>query len=164
APADPVRVSRPGTFLPGEPNAWAVDARSGSPSWRGSASRSDPGSGPPRGGWRSRLFRSAPWPRLARPRARPPRARSLPCRWPRATLARWRSAIERSLDRNLGAGARELVVPLVIGDRSALSPALNGRLRAAGVIHLLALSGLHIAWMASIARGLAAMVGGGTAA
>src|SRR5204863_3883904 len=69
--------------------------------------------------------------------------------WPRATLARWRAAIQRSLDRHLDADTRELVVPLVIGDRSALSPSLNGRLRAAGVIHLLALSGLHIVWMAS---------------
>jgi competence protein ComEC len=76
--------------------------------------------------------------------------------WPRATLARWRRAIQLRLDRGLDPAARELVVPLVIGDRSALSPALNGQMRAAGIIHLLALSGLHVAWMAAIARGLAA--------
>jgi competence protein ComEC len=84
------------------------------------------------------------------------RARPLPSGWPRATFARWRAAIERRLDRRLGPEARELVVPLVLGDRSALSPELNGRLRASGLIHLLALSGLHVAWMVGIARGVAA--------
>ena len=82
-----------------------------------------------------------------------------PDAWPRVTLARWRRAIERRFAR-LSGEARELVVPLVIGDRSALSPELNGRLRTSGLIHLLALSGLHVTWMAAIARSLVASLGG----
>jgi competence protein ComEC len=53
------------------------------------------------------------------------------------------------------------VTPLVIGDRSALTPELNARLRASGLVHLLALSGLHVTWLASLARGASATLGGG---
>jgi competence protein ComEC len=81
--------------------------------------------------------------------------------WPRATAARWRRAIEQVLDRGLGPESRELVTPLVIGDRSALTPALGAHLRAAGLTHLLALSGLHVVWLAGVARGLAAALGAG---
>ncbi|MEK7823856.1 MAG: DNA internalization-related competence protein ComEC/Rec2 [Candidatus Eisenbacteria bacterium] len=81
--------------------------------------------------------------------------------WPRATAARWRRAIERVLDRGLGPESRELVTPLVIGDRSALTPTLGAHLRAAGLTHLLALSGLHVVWLAGLARGLAAALGAG---
>ena len=84
-----------------------------------------------------------------------------PAGWPRATVARWRRAIERSLDHHLSPGARELVVPLVLGDRSGLSSDLGAQLRASGLIHLLALSGLHVAWMAAIARGMLAALGRG---
>jgi len=84
--------------------------------------------------------------------------------WPRATLARWRRGIERRLDGGLQPGARELVVPLVTGDRSGLSTGLYADLRASGLIHLLALSGLHVVWFASIARAVVASVGGGVAA
>jgi competence protein ComEC len=89
------------------------------------------------------------------------RASSILHRWPRATATRWRRAIERRLDAGLSPGARELVVPLVIGDRSALPTDLNARLRASGLIHLLALSGLHVVWLASLARGGCAALGGG---
>ena len=81
--------------------------------------------------------------------------------WPGLTVARWRRAIERRLDASLSPEARELVVPLVLGDRSGLSSDLNADLRAAGLIHLLALSGLHVTWLAAVARGLAAALGGG---
>ena len=81
--------------------------------------------------------------------------------WPRATVARWRRAIGRSLDHHLSPAARELVVPLVLGDRSGLSTDLGAELRASGLIHLLALSGLHVAWMAAIARGMLAALGRG---
>jgi competence protein ComEC len=80
---------------------------------------------------------------------------------PRATAARWRRAIERALDRGLSPGSRELVTPLVIGDRSALTPTLGAHLRAAGLTHLLALSGLHVVWLAGLVRGLAATLGAG---
>jgi competence protein ComEC len=57
-----------------------------------------------------------------------------------------------------------LVVPLVTGDRSALSTGLYADLRASGLIHLLALSGLHVVWLASIARAGVASLGGGVRA
>jgi len=84
-----------------------------------------------------------------------------PGAWPRATLARWRRLIERRLDAGLSPAARELVVPLVIGDRSGLSTGLYADLRASGLIHLIALSGLHVVWLASIARAVVASAGGG---
>ncbi len=83
---------------------------------------------------------------------------------PRLTVARWRRAIEARFARHLTAEARELVTPLVIGDRSALSPDLNARLRASGLIHLLALSGLHVTWLAALARGASASLGAGVRA
>ena len=89
---------------------------------------------------------------------------SLPGAWPRATVARWRRGIERRLDAGLSPEARELVVPLVTGDRSALSTGLYADLRASGLIHLLALSGLHVVWLASIARAAVASLGGGVGA
>ena len=79
----------------------------------------------------------------------------------RATLARWRRAVERTLAGALSPAARELVTPLVDGDRSGLTPALGARLQAAGLTHLLALSGLHVVWLASVARVLAAALGAG---
>jgi competence protein ComEC len=92
-------------------------------------------------------------------------ARSCPARdpggWPRVTVARWRRALETRLDAGLSASARELVVPLVTGDRSGMPTALAADLRAAGLIHLLALSGLHVVWLASVARALVASLGGG---
>jgi competence protein ComEC len=83
------------------------------------------------------------------------------CAIPRATAARWRRSVERALDHGLSPASRELVTPLVIGDRSALSPTLGAHLRAAGLTHLLALSGLHVVWLAGLVRGLAATMGAG---
>jgi competence protein ComEC len=77
---------------------------------------------------------------------------------------RGRRAIERPLAERLSRAARELVVPLVTGDRGGVSPALGSDLRAAGLIHLLALSGLHVAWLAAAARTLCALAGGGVRA
>ena len=91
-------------------------------------------------------------------RVRPSR---LPDAWPRATVARWRRALERRLDAGLSPEARELVVPLVVGDRTGLSTELYSALRASGLIHLIALSGLHVVWLASLARALVASLGGG---
>src|SRR5262249_9388402 len=61
------------------------------------------------------------------------------------TLARWRRGIESRLQRHLSPPALELTLPLVTGDRSAVSIPLDADLRSAGLIHLLALSGLHVA-------------------
>jgi competence protein ComEC len=82
---------------------------------------------------------------------------------PRATLARWRRAVEGVLARTLSPSARELVTPLVDGDRSALTPEMGGHLQASGLTHLLALSGMHVVWLAGVVRVVAAAVGAGFA-
>ena len=84
--------------------------------------------------------------------------------WPRATSARWRREIEAAFARRLSPVAREIVTPLVVGDRTGLSIELDAAFRAAGVVHLLALSGLHVSWMAGVGRGLVALIGGGVRA
>jgi competence protein ComEC len=81
--------------------------------------------------------------------------------WPRASVVRWRRAIERRLHARLTPQAAELVVPLVFGDRSAVDSDLDASFRAAGLTHLLALSGLHVVWLASLARLFAIALGAG---
>ncbi|MEO5879233.1 MAG: ComEC/Rec2 family competence protein [Candidatus Eisenbacteria bacterium] len=77
------------------------------------------------------------------------------------TVVRWRRAVERHLARGLGPEAEELVLPLVTGDRGALSTDLDADFRASGLVHLLALSGLHVTALAAVARAVAASAGGG---
>ncbi|MEO7866993.1 MAG: ComEC/Rec2 family competence protein, partial [Candidatus Eisenbacteria bacterium] len=77
---------------------------------------------------------------------------------------RARRAVERALASTLSPGARELAAPLLFGDRSAMTPELDAQLRGAGLVHLLALSGLHVVWLAAVARGCAGACGAGTAA
>jgi competence protein ComEC len=79
-------------------------------------------------------------------------------------VARWRRAHEATVASRLSSRANQLVIPLVIGDRSALPPDLGAAFRAAGLVHLLALSGLHVVWLAALARGLCALAGGGVRA
>lgn len=81
-----------------------------------------------------------------------------------ATVVPWRRAIERKLAARLTAEAGELVIPLVTGDRGALPPELDADFRAAGLVHLLALSGLHLSALAAAVRVLAATAGGGVGA
>jgi len=83
---------------------------------------------------------------------------------PVAAALRLRRAIERALARTLTARARELAAPLLFGDRSAMTPETDARLRAAGLVHLLALSGLHVVWLAAVARAAVAAARGGPAA
>jgi competence protein ComEC len=80
---------------------------------------------------------------------------------PARALMRLRRGAEAALARALTPGARELVVPLLFGDRAGMSTDTDAALRASGLVHLLALSGLHVAWLAGVARGLAAIAGGG---
>src|SRR5262249_55421506 len=80
------------------------------------------------------------------------------------TIGRWRRGIEARLERGLSPPALELVLPLVTGDRSNLPTPLDADLRSAGLIHLLALSGLHVSALAAAARALVATAGGGVAA
>ena len=77
---------------------------------------------------------------------------------------RARRAIERALASALTPDARELATPLLLGDRSGMATGTDAALRASGLVHLLALSGLHVTWLAAVARSLAAIVGGGPVA
>lgn len=78
---------------------------------------------------------------------------------PVAAAMRVRRACERALARSLSPRAHEFAAPLLFGDRSAMTTEVDASLRASGLVHLLALSGLHVAWMAAVARGLAAIAG-----
>jgi competence protein ComEC len=84
--------------------------------------------------------------------------------WTRSTLVRWRRAIERTLEAHLGETARAYATPLMTGDRSDMPPAQRARLRDAGLAHLLALSGLHVSWLAWLARATVIVAGGGLVA
>jgi competence protein ComEC len=88
------------------------------------------------------------------------RARGLAA-WPRATFGRWRTALERRLEARLSPAAREVVWPLVLGDRSDMRVGLGAELRVSGLMHLIALSGLHVSWLAQLARTFAAALGAG---
>lgn len=76
-------------------------------------------------------------------------------------LMRVRRACERALARTLSPAARALAAPLLFGDRGGMDPDTDAMLRASGLVHLLALSGLHVAWLAGVARALAALLGAG---
>lgn len=59
-------------------------------------------------------------------------------------LARWRDHIASSLDRTFGPDA-PMVRALLIADTRGLSPELRERYADAGLVHLLSISGLHVA-------------------
>ncbi|MBK7367458.1 MAG: DNA internalization-related competence protein ComEC/Rec2 [Candidatus Eisenbacteria bacterium] len=83
---------------------------------------------------------------------------------PVALAMKLRRGMEGAIAATLSPEARELASPLLFGDRSAMSPETDARLRGSGLVHLLALSGLHVAWLAAVARGACAWAGGGIAA
>ena len=76
-------------------------------------------------------------------------------------LMRMRRGCEQALSRSLSAPARVLAAPLLFGDRGGMDPDTDAMLRASGLVHLLALSGLHVAWLAGVARACAALLGAG---
>lgn len=59
-------------------------------------------------------------------------------------LARWRDHIASSLDRTFGTDA-PMVRALLIADTRGLSPELRERYADAGLVHMLSISGLHVA-------------------
>jgi competence protein ComEC len=77
---------------------------------------------------------------------------------------RLRRGAEAALTRGLSPGARELATPLLLGDRSGMEAETDAALRASGLVHLLALSGLHVGWLATAVRTVIAAAGGGVAA
>ncbi|MCE9627575.1 MAG: DNA internalization-related competence protein ComEC/Rec2 [Candidatus Eisenbacteria bacterium] len=76
-------------------------------------------------------------------------------------LMRVRRACEHALARSLSPSTRALAAPLLFGDRGGMDPDTDAMLRASGLVHLLALSGLHVAWLAGVARAVAALLGAG---
>ena len=73
-------------------------------------------------------------------------------------LSRWRSAIGHEIDARFGADA-PLVRALLIADMQQLSPAVRQRFAAAGLSHMLSVSGLHVGLIA-VAVSLVARVAG----
>lgn len=64
---------------------------------------------------------------------------------PRRRLDALRDAIARRADATRSPVAAALVRALLLGDRRALDPAIADGFRRAGIVHLLAISGLHVA-------------------
>ncbi len=90
-------------------------------------------------------------------------ARGLHSALPRLAM-RLRRGGEAALARGLSPRARELASPLLFGDRSGMEAETDAALRASGLVHLLALSGLHVGWLAAAVRTVVAAAGGGVAA
>jgi competence protein ComEC len=66
-------------------------------------------------------------------------------------LDRWRQQVRARLAQGLPEGVASALVPaLVIGDRSALTPANWGVFSATGTSHLIAISGLHVGLIAGV--------------
>ncbi len=74
-------------------------------------------------------------------------------------LADLRQGISRRIGNLLGAGDRSaLAAALLVGDRSGLSPESEEALRQAGLAHILAISGLHMALFAGGTYGVFLML------
>jgi competence protein ComEC len=72
-------------------------------------------------------------------------------RWADAAQARWSRAIDQAGGDPIGSVALR---GIVLGDRSGVPPALDQRWRAAGIYHVLSVSGLHLAVVAGLAFGV----------
>lgn len=77
---------------------------------------------------------------------------------PPGRLARWRAALGRGIDARFGAHA-PLVRALLIADMRELQPSVRERFAAAGLSHMLSVSGLHVGLIA-VAISLVAQVAG----
>lgn len=77
---------------------------------------------------------------------------------PPGALARWRASIGRGIDRAFRADA-PLVRALLIADMTELSPTLRDRFAAAGLSHMLSVSGLHVGLIAAAILLLAQIAG-----
>jgi competence protein ComEC len=67
---------------------------------------------------------------------------------PARAIARWRWQIAEHLRARLPGRNGAMAAALLTGDRSGLSPAVSDSLRAAGLGHVLAISGMHMALFA----------------
>ena len=77
---------------------------------------------------------------------------------PPGRLPRWRASLGRGIDANFG-GHAPLVRALLIADMRELQPAVRERFAAAGLSHMLSVSGLHVGLIA-VAVSLVAQVAG----
>ena len=77
---------------------------------------------------------------------------------PPGIRARWRAAVGRGIDARFGQDA-PLVRALLIADMADLSPTLRDRFAAAGLSHMLSVSGLHVGLIA-VAVSLVAQIAG----
>lgn len=77
-------------------------------------------------------------------------------RWPRCWIDRWKLQARRRLDAMLDRDRdlRALGGAILLGDRLALGPELQRELRRGGLIHLVAISGLHLGLLAGISLNL----------
>jgi len=73
-------------------------------------------------------------------------------------LPRWRSILGEAIDNYFGADA-PLVRALLIADMQQLSPAVRSRFAAAGLSHMLSVSGLHVGLIAVAGALIAQMLG-----
>ncbi|MFM7232248.1 MAG: ComEC/Rec2 family competence protein [bacterium] len=83
--------------------------------------------------------------------------------WGERLAMRARRALEGGL-AGLTPATRALAEPLLFGDRGGMDPDTDATLRASGLVHLLALSGLHVTWLAGAVRVVASWTGAGLAA
>lgn len=78
------------------------------------------------------------------------------------SLSHWRERVRRWLDHHpSGVAHRDLMLALLIGDRSTLSPERWTRLQRTGTNHLLAISGLHVGMVALAGLWLGGILGRG---
>lgn len=82
--------------------------------------------------------------------------------WVERLAMRARRALEGGL-ADLTPATRSLAEPLLFGDRGGMDPDTDATLRASGLVHLLALSGLHVTWLAGAVRVAASWSGAGLA-
>ena len=69
-------------------------------------------------------------------------------RGPLRSLARWRNNVALAIRSRLEGPAAGIAAALLVGDRSGIDPETAESLRIAGLGHILAISGLHMALMA----------------
>ena len=62
----------------------------------------------------------------------------------RARSARWQSALSDALCQGIGGDAAGALAAMIVGDRTRISSELNGAYRAAGLSHVLVVSGMHV--------------------
>jgi competence protein ComEC len=75
--------------------------------------------------------------------------------WPARWLLRARAAIRARFDATLAPPHAGIARALLLGEAAAVAPALNDAIRAAGVSHVLAVSGMHVTVLVG---GIAALV------